>query len=83
MRLRYLTPVVALCLSGCVGMAARAVSAARQPDLGQMLQNADQNGDGIVTRAEFDEARSKMFSRLDRNGDGYLSKEDLISDEPQ
>jgi Ca2+-binding EF-hand superfamily protein len=70
-------PAVALCLSGCVGVAARAASAPRQPDMGQMLQNADANGDGVVTRAEFADARNKMFSRLDRNGDGYLSKDDV------
>jgi Ca2+-binding EF-hand superfamily protein len=41
-----------------------------------MLQRADTNGDGQVTRAEFSAARDKMFTRLDRNGDGYLSKDD-------
>ena len=77
MRLIFLMSVVALCLSGCVGVAARTVSAARKPDLGKMLQNADENGDGAVTRAEFSDARNKMFSRLDRNGDGYFSKDDM------
>jgi hypothetical protein len=69
-------PAVALCMSGCVGAVARAASASRKPDPGQILQNADENGDGVVTRAEFADARNKMFSRLDRNGDGFLSKED-------
>jgi Ca2+-binding EF-hand superfamily protein len=41
-----------------------------------MLHHADENGDGVITRAEFADARNKMFTRLDRNGDGYLTKDD-------
>jgi Ca2+-binding EF-hand superfamily protein len=42
-----------------------------------MLANADTDGDGRITRAEFVAARAKLFAKLDRNADGYLDKQDL------
>ncbi len=40
------------------------------------LARADTNGDGAVTRAEFDAMRAAGFDRLDVNQDGYLSSEE-------
>ena len=73
-----LVPLLALCAatSGCAAAAMRTAGAMRRPDPAQMLQKADTNGDGIVTRAEFTAARDRLFTRLDRNGDGYLTKDD-------
>jgi len=34
----------------------------------------DANGDGIVTRAEYDAATSALFTRMDANSDGVLTK---------
>lgn len=34
----------------------------------------DADGDGLITRAEFDAATEAMFLRLDSNGDGVLTK---------
>ena len=42
----------------------------------QLLERADTNGDGDVTRAEFDKVRTDMFARLDRNDDGYVDRTD-------
>lgn len=42
----------------------------------QLLARADTNGDGEITRAEFDRVRLQMFARLDRNGDGYVDAAD-------
>jgi Ca2+-binding EF-hand superfamily protein len=42
----------------------------------QMLERADTNGDGDITRAEFDRVRAEMFARLDRNGDGNVDNRD-------
>lgn len=42
----------------------------------RMLENADANRDGVVTREEFHTARNQLFDRLDRNHDGYLSSAD-------
>lgn len=76
MRLVLLVTLFAVTLSGCVGMAVRAIAQPSRPDFSELLQKADTNGDGIITKAEFTAARAKMFDRLDRNHDGYLTKDD-------
>lgn len=76
MRTLVVITLVAFTASGCVGMAVRAVAQPRKPDLSRMLDQADVNGDGIITAAEFTEARARLFARLDRNGDGYLTQDD-------
>jgi hypothetical protein len=47
-----------------------------QDQMRQLLERADTNGDGDITRAEFDRVRSEMFARLDRNGDGNVDSKD-------
>lgn len=42
----------------------------------EMLTQADTNGDGRITTAEFDVLRGQQFTRMDRNGDGFLTPED-------
>lgn len=41
------------------------------------LMEADGNGDGVITRAEYAAFRMARFDRLDRNHDGYISREDF------
>jgi hypothetical protein len=55
-----------------------AVPASAQPSdqMRQLLERADTDGDGEVTRAEFDRVRADMFARLDRNGDGHVDRKD-------
>jgi len=36
------------------------------------FQRLDRDGDGVVTREEFDALSNRMFSRMDRNDDGVL-----------
>lgn len=36
--------------------------------------NPDANGDGVVTRAEYETSTLAMFERLDKNADGVLTK---------
>ena len=62
--------------TGCM-MAVRAAAHQRQPEPARILDSADTNGDGIITREEFLSARERGFARLDRNGDGYIDKSDL------
>ncbi|WEX07977.1 hypothetical protein [Chelativorans sp. AA-79] len=69
------------CTALAIVVGAGALSAAnpafaQRLDTAQMLTRADLNGDGQVTRDEFQEARSTLFDRLDRNRDGYLDNSD-------
>lgn len=50
--------------------------AAAQPSPKQVLTAADADGDGMVTRQEFQISRSALFGRLDRNGDGAIDGAD-------
>lgn len=56
--------------------------AAAQPSPEQLekvrniLTESDANGDGRVTRREYDAHRADIFARLDRNGNGVVSEED-------
>ncbi|WP_225540563.1 EF-hand domain-containing protein [Xanthomonas sp. XNM01] len=45
-----------------------------------MLAMYDADGDGTVSRAEFDRARAEAFARTDRNGDGRLSGEEYLAE---
>jgi Ca2+-binding EF-hand superfamily protein len=57
-----------LLLSSCVALA--------QGRDGAMLESADADHDGKVTRQEFTDARAAQFARLDRNGDGVVDDAD-------
>lgn len=48
-----------------------------QRDPAAMLVDADRDGDGVVTRAEFLAARAARFDKLDRNHDGVISRDDF------
>ncbi|HEY1126109.1 MAG TPA: EF-hand domain-containing protein [Sphingobium sp.] len=41
------------------------------------FREADTNGDGAVSRAEYAAARLARFEKLDRNGDGAISRDDF------
>ena len=38
---------------------------------------ADRNGDGVISREEFEATRAENFSRRDRNQDGFIDSADL------
>jgi hypothetical protein len=72
LKLGALLLACAAALSACMPLTARS-----RPDAAQMLESADANHDGTVTRMEFIAARASRFSKLDRNGDGYIDTSDL------
>jgi Ca2+-binding EF-hand superfamily protein len=42
-----------------------------------MLESADTNKDGFVSRDEYIAARAQNFDRLDRNHDGFIDQDDV------
>lgn len=66
--------LAATILAGCVAISPAHAQGQRDP--AQLLERADLNGDGRITRAEYREARSRLFDRLDRNKDGVINKDD-------
>jgi hypothetical protein len=42
----------------------------------QLLDKADENRDGVITRAEYQTSRVKAFAKLDRNDDGFIDASD-------
>ena len=56
----------------CAGLLVGAAPAFAQ----RMLDNADANKDGVITREEYQQSRMEMFAKLDRNSDGYVDSDD-------
>ncbi|WCM27410.1 EF-hand domain-containing protein [Sphingomonas sp. QA11] len=46
-------------------------------DVGAIFDNADVNADGVITRAEFQQARAARFDKADRNRDGAVGRDDF------
>ncbi len=49
----------------------------RGPGLLGLAADLDADGDGVVSREEFDQGADTIFIELDRNGDGTLSEDEL------
>jgi len=54
----------------------------QMPSRGDFVRRLDKNGDGKVSKSEFD-GPAEHFSDLDRNSDGYLSAEETPQGPPQ
>lgn len=63
-----------LITAAALALAAGAAFAYERGGLGEHLFRADSNNDGAVTRAEFDQARGAMFTRMDADHDGQLER---------
>lgn len=77
--IKHPTRILAAAALACVCFPATAQqrpSAEQLERLRDILTNADVNGDGKVTRREYDAHRGDIFARLDRNGNGVVSVED-------
>lgn len=53
----------------------------QRPSGGDFVRRLDRNGDGKVSKSEFD-GPAEHFSHLDRNGDGYISAEEAPQGPP-
>lgn len=67
----------AMILAAAALLAAPAAFAQSRSEGMQMLANADADRNGVVTRAEYAQARAANFARMDRNEDGAVSKADF------
>jgi Ca2+-binding EF-hand superfamily protein len=71
------TRILAASLLACACCPATAQPSKQQLEkLGSILNESDANGDGKVTRTEYDAYRADIFAKLDRNGNGVASQDD-------
>ena len=59
----------------------REQSPGRRPSINDFMRRLDRNGDGKISRQEFD-GPSDHFQRLDKNNDGYLSADEIPQGPP-
>ncbi|HME73878.1 MAG TPA: EF-hand domain-containing protein [Myxococcota bacterium] len=74
--MRLILPLLALAL---LALAAPAGRTEEKPsyDVRAAFAQADENGDGVIDRAEFIDRTVEVFYAADANKDGYLSPEEL------
>lgn len=78
MTLRSLLPV-----AGALAVIGAAPAFAAPHALSPFISDYDQNGDGEVTRAEFDAVRAARFAATDTNGDGWVSDAEYLAEYEQ
>lgn len=61
---------------GLALMSSAALAQAPGPRMLERLQEADTNGDGVVSRDEFLAMRAASFDKLDANGDGFVTADE-------
>jgi len=62
---------------GLLAAPAMAQGIADGADMARRILEADADGNGQVTRAEFLAYRGQQFARFDRNGDGFITMDDV------
>ena len=65
-----------IAVSAVLGLAALAAPALADKGHG-LFGRADKNGDGFVSRVEFNASRAVLFARLDSNGDGAITQPEV------
>lgn len=74
---KYVWPVLLVCLANPV-LAEETNSAGQaRPGLADLLQKADSDGDGTISKDEFMSQAEKRFSTWDSNGDGKLTRDEF------
>lgn len=74
--LKYL--IAATASLALASFAAEASAASHNRDT--FIREQDQDGDGKVSKAEFEAGRAKQFARVDSNGDGGLSQDEYVGE---
>ena len=68
-----------LAVSIVVGGAAQGFAASEPHGPKHSFEALDADGDGEVSRAEFDSHRADRFAKADTNGDGLLSRDEVVA----
>ncbi len=79
---RYPNKVLSSTQHAPQGISQRPSRRSNSPQRGQFIQRLDRNGDGRVSRSEFD-GPANRFDVHDKNGDGYLSATEAPKAPPQ
>ena len=74
---RFILLPLAFVLSFPVALMAFPAAAQVHPAALRLIEEADANADGDISRPEFMAFRAKQFPRLDRNKDGVISTTDI------
>lgn len=45
--------------------------------VGYMMEKADKNNDGVISKSEFMASHEEKFTKMDANGDGNITKEEI------
>lgn len=73
---RILAATALICASPAIVAMASQPSAQQMEKLRSVLFESDVNGDGKVTRREYNAYRADVFARLDRNNNNVVSEQD-------
>lgn len=75
-------PAFALvCAIGILSFGGCATTAKRPATVEALFKRADENGDGRVSRAEYEDFMiEEMFANFDKNGDGSITEAEFVAD---
>ncbi len=76
------TLIVAIAVAGILTLGGCATTAQKKPaTVGQLFKKADANGDGRVSRTEYEDFMiGEMFALYDKNGDGFITEAEFVAD---
>jgi Ca2+-binding EF-hand superfamily protein len=63
--------------AAAAGSANSGSASAQSSHTDPMIQKMDENGDGKISKKEFDDTMNKRFDALDTNHDGYIEESEL------
>ncbi|TCM15681.1 EF hand domain-containing protein [Novosphingobium sp. PhB165] len=71
---------IRIALAAAASLAAIGTAHAASHDLATFIREQDLDGDGKVSKDEFQRGRDAEFARMDRNHDGVLSHDEYVGD---